>query len=403
MTHIDDLTRAPSRPGRRAVSLAALAVVMISVTACDAENAGNTASATPRPSATQTTIAAAAKVSPDGITYAVAPPLGAESSLPRSELAGRPTSLETVDPSATLKKPSDVFGKGESESRQFVRAVFLKSNTGNDYTEATSFQPVYVLKDGSLVGSGLGLGWVHDGDGNRSVPLSANTLRFTSWAAFPQPGQVVVANLRSGETKTVPVPSQTIERVRWSSTDSIVASGDEGAWSIEVESAAPKAVKLPEGYVGADEVIAVDSSKGASLTSWKLDGLQKEVTAVKAPVTSTRGQTSSTNLSAATAVSLSDDFPAVDGRPAKQGILAVPLADPSSPRLLVMGESPARQKGCCQVVGFLDTYTPMFTNVTEEGVWLLTWNIETGAFGRVFLLKTNPAVPPVLSHGINFG
>ncbi len=79
----------------------------------------------------------------------------------------------------------------------------------------------------------------------------------------------------------------------------------------------------------------------------------------------------------------------VDG--AYQGILAVPLADTTARRLLVMGDSPSRQNGCCQVAGFLDKNTPLHTNVTAAGVWLLAWHTETCEVGRAFLLKANPA------------
>lgn len=119
-----------------------------------------------------------------------------------------------------------------------------------------------------------------------------------------------------------------------------------------------------------------------------------------ATVDSTTGQSLSSNLTAATAVVLYDGLPS---NGSYQGILAVPLADPTAPRLLVMGESPARQKVCCRVVGFLNTDTPLYTNVTAEGVWLLAWNIKTGVVSRTFLLEANPAVPPVLTWGLNFG
>lgn len=106
-------------------------------------------------------------------------------------------------------------------------------------------------------------------------------------------------------------------------------------------------------------------------------------------------------VAAAAPVVLSDGLPA-DG--AYQGILAVPLANPTAPRLLVMGESPPHQEVCCQVAGCLDQNTPLYTNVTTEGVWLLAWHTDTGEVGRAFLRKANPAAaPPVLSWGLSFG
>ena len=89
------------------------------------------------------------------------------------------------------------------------------------------------------------------------------------------------------------------------------------------------------------------------------------------------------------------------GKEAYQGILSVPLYDATARKLLVMGESAMRQKGCCPVAGLLDKRTPLYTNVTAQGVWLLAWHTETGEVGRAFLLKANPAVPPVLSYGLS--
>ena len=109
-------------------------------------------------------------------------------------------------------------------------------------------------------------------------------------------------NLRSGKVDSIPVPSKSIEQVRWSGANAVVASGDAGAWSIDVEQPSPSAVPVPKGYAGANDVITVDPAKGASVTTWKLDGLQKTSVGVSAPVTGTSGETRSTNLVAATGV-----------------------------------------------------------------------------------------------------
>ncbi|MDN5764232.1 MAG: hypothetical protein L0H96_04880 [Humibacillus sp.] len=296
-----------------------------------------------------------------------------------------------------------MFGQGATKPNPVVAAVFLEAVDGVAYADATSFQPVFVLDDESLVNSGLELGWVSDSSGNRSVPLSPDTVTFAGWAAFPQPGKVVLMNLRSGKVHTVAVPSMSIEQVRWNGTNAVVASGDQGAWSIDVEALTPSTTPLPKGYAGANDVITVDPQKGTSVTTWKLDGLQKTSVGVSAPATGTSGSTRSTNLIAATGVYLEDGFDQVGGKPAYQGILSVPIYDATARKLLVMGESPMRQKGCCQVAGFFDKRTLMYTNITAEGVWLLAWHTETGQVGRTFLLKADPAVPPVLSYALSMG
>lgn len=113
------------------------------------------------------------------------------------------------------------------------------------------------------------------------------------------------------------MPTQTNEHVRWVSGTPIVASGEDRAWVVDVESAAPKAVKASDGRTGAEEDIDLDPAQGATLTSWKLEGLKKKTT----------GQTLSTSLTASTAVTL-DNF---GGLPAKQGVLTLSLADPGPP------------------------------------------------------------------------
>lgn len=397
MTQNDALT-IRARPHRNVSGLAIAAVLALTIGACDSgdrtDNAAASSPPTSAPATPQSTPVSVVRTASDGTQYAIAPPLGTESTLRRSGPAG----LESVDPTASQRKLAEVFGKSAAKTNPVVAAVFLQAVNGVDYADAASFRPVYVLDDGSLVNSGLDLGWVRDSGGNQSVPLSPDAVAADRWAAFAQPGQVVVMNLRNGQVKTVPVPSPSIERVRWSEANTVVASGDEGSWQIAADSTSPRAVKLPKGYTGADQTITVEPSTGTSLTSWQLDGLKKETTPVKATIASTTGQTLSSNLIAATAVVLSNGEP-VNG--AYQGILAVPLADPTARRLLVMADDPSRQNGCCQVAGFLDKRTPLYTNVTAEGVWLLAWHPETGEVGRTFLLKANPAVPPVLSYGLS--
>lgn len=54
------------------------------------------------------------------------------------------------------------------------------------------------------------------------------------------------------------------------------------------------------------------------------------------------------------------------------------------------------------VVGFMHKHLVVYSNHTADGVWLLVWNTTTGTYGRTLLLEGNPAVPPVISRGLNF-
>ncbi len=356
------------------------------------------APATPAPSITQTATPTAWRVAPDGTRYVIAPPLGTEASLPSAAYGlGHP--LEKIDPVATRRELADVVANDPSWRSDLPVAVFLEALDAPGYADAATFQPVFARIDGSLVTTGIRLGWVHDAGGNHAVPLSEGSLSYRR-VAFAQPGTVVVVELVTGSVKSYPVPSQTIERVRWAGS-AVIASGDNGAWQIDTSASAPTAEKLPAGYTGAKNVIEVNQSGSASVTTWELGGLKRTTAAVTAPVFQPYGQTFSSNLMAASAVFLSGGLNAGDGEPLDQGILSVPLSDPSTRRLLVMGESPARNKGCCQVVGFSQQGTPLYTTATAAGVWLLQWNPETGFVSRVLLLEDNPAIPPVLSIGVN--
>lgn len=191
--------------------------------------------ANPAPSISQTTVMW--KTALDGTQYVTAPPLGTESTLPLAGPADVPASL---DPSATRLALSDVINDDAKTPLPLVVAVFLEATDGVNYADASTFQPVLVLTDGRQVNSGLTLGWVRDSGGNRSFPLSVDSTAIARWVAFPQPGRVVVLDLRTGKTTAVPVPSTSIERVRFADLDTVVASGDEGAWLIELDSATPR-------------------------------------------------------------------------------------------------------------------------------------------------------------------
>lgn len=387
-----------ARTRRTAVAGIAAAAVVAVVAGTFAAGNRTTPPPNPAPSVSQTATSTAWRVAPDGTRYVVAPPLGTEASLPSAAfgVVGRP--LEKIDPTATRIKLADVVADPNWRADLPV-AAFIEAVDAPGYADATTFQPVFVRIDGTLVTTDVRLRWVQDAGGNRSVPLSAGSLSFRT-VAFAQPGKIIVIELTTGSVKSYPIPSQAIERVRWAGSR-VVASGDDGAWQIDTSAPSLTAEKLPTGYTGAKVVIGVDQTGGTSVTTWELEGLKKTTAGVTAPVFQPNGQTFSSNLLAASGVFLSDGLNASDGAPLNQGLLSVPLYDPSARRLLVMGESPARNKGCCQVVGFSQPGDLLYTNPTAEGVWLLQWTPETGLVSRVLLLEANPAVPPVLSFGLN--
>ena len=191
---------------------------------------------------TQTVNSADWGVAPDGTRYVIAPPLGTEASLPSAAYGlGRP--LETIDPTATRRELADVVANDPSWLADLPVAVFLEAVDAPGYADAARFQPVLARRDGSLVTTGIRLGWVQDAGGNQAVPLSDGSLSYRS-VAFAQPGKLVVIELVTGSVKSYPVPSQTIERVRWAGSR-VVASGDDGAWQIDASAPSPTAEMMP--------------------------------------------------------------------------------------------------------------------------------------------------------------
>ncbi|MDN5764234.1 MAG: hypothetical protein L0H96_04890 [Humibacillus sp.] len=309
----------------------------------------------PRPSVTQTVTNGAWKTAPDGTLYAIAPPLGTESTLPRAE----GVVPQVIDPSAGKRTFANYR---EVEKRDLEKgidpdapptAVYLEAVDAAAWADAGRFRPVFVRRSGVLVGSDVELTWVNDRAGNRALSLAPGAFSRSDRVAFPQPGGVVLVDLRDGSATTYPVPSELLTSVRWSDTDSLVVSGDDGGWSLDLTQSSPKAVAVAAGYDGGTNTISVDSAKGPIVTEWRLDGTWNRVDTVTAPVRSTYGPTITQRYVAASAVVLDGTLGAVSGAPASQGILTVPLHDLGARRLLVLGETPKRPTGCCTVAGLI--------------------------------------------------
>ncbi|MEO6998986.1 MAG: hypothetical protein ABI112_12960 [Terracoccus sp.] len=112
------------------------------------------------------------------------------------------------------------------------------------------------------------------------------------------------------------MPSELLTSVRWTAEGSLVVSGDDGGWSLDLVDPSPQAVAVPRGYIGATNTISVDSAKGPVVTEWRLDGTWSRVDPVTAPVRSTYGPTITQQYVAASAVVLDSTLGAVSGAPA---------------------------------------------------------------------------------------
>ncbi len=392
-----ELTRTRTR--RTVVGgVAAAAAVVAVVGAWVAGTGPAPAPANPAPTTTSSAAAAQWLLAPDGTRYVVGPAPGTEADQPHltATAAGQP---DRVDPGAARRPLSEVVTDPSWRGGDMPAALFLAAADGSPYADASAFTAVLARTDGSLVDLGLRLTWVRDASGERSVPLSAGSLN-GRWAAFPQPGAVVLVDLSSARTTRLSVPSQAVEQVRWTGTR-LVAAGADGAWQFDPASGDTTAERLPSGYTGAPDVVDVGPS-GATVVTWRLEGLERTSAVLQAPATAPVGQSFSTNLTVASAVRLSGGLEQTGEPPAATGVLSVPLYDPSLRRLLALPGSTSDDGPCCQVVGYSLQRHPLFTRVTPAGTWLLQWDPDSGRVSRVLLLADGPDVPPVLSPGFSF-
>lgn len=394
------------RSRRQAVAgVAAAAVIAVGFGTYQIGTRNTPPPANPRPSITQTVTNGAWKTASDGTPYAIAPPLGTESTLPRAE-GVVPQVIDTGADQRTfanyreVEKPDPQRGIDPDAP---PTAVYLEAVDAAAWADASLFRPVFVRRSGVLVGSDVELTRVRDRDGAKSLPLAPGVFSTSGRVAFPQPGGVVVVNLSDGSAQSYPVPSKLLTTVRWSAAESLVVSGDEGGWSLDLTQPTPRAVSVPAGYVGAPNTVSVDSAKGPVVTEWRLGGTWSRVDPITAPVRSTYGPTLTEQYSAASAVVLDGTLGADAGVDPSVGILTVPLRDLGGRRLLVLGENPKRPTDCCALVGLMGGDGLIYSSATEQGLRLLSWKPELGQTWQLSLLKSNPRVPPTVALDSRYG
>lgn len=347
--------RRRSRTRRRTALAAAAAVVVGLVVGTQLVDHGATPPpAGPAPSVTTSATQTLWRVAPDGTQYAVAPASGTESSLPR---VGFPN-LDTVDPRSTRRDLLDLVTSDPTWRRDTPVAAFLEAVDAPTAAKATLFQPVFARTDGTLVTTSVRLHLLRDPSGALSAPISVGSLSFPH-AAFPQPGNVVMVDLTTAEVTTYPVPSTTIQQVRWvgGGSEKVVASGPDGAWLIDTSVPAPAPERLPDGYTGAADT-AIPLAGGLGVTSWELEGLKRTTVKVAAPVDGTAGEMFSTNLTAATGVALDDTIEPVEGARATTGILSVSTYDRARADFSCWGRAPPGRRAAVRSSGSRSRTSP---------------------------------------------
>jgi hypothetical protein len=388
---------------RAAAGVAAAAAVVVGGYALLGQHSDQPRHVTPVPAQTSTV----PTISPtrwltasDGTPYVVAPPLGSEESLPWLDL-GLPETIE--------KAPRLTFSEVTPELRSRPNGVYLQVAEGPD---GPIYRPMVVLGDRSVVAlDQLTLTAVSDADGNSHPPLGARAASFGR-LFFPQPGEVVVATLETGEITRIPVPDQHLEVVAAPGPRPLLARSADHSWQIDVEKGT--AVKVAQESVLDGPYALVGRPEGATL-DW-VDGGVRSRTAVAWPELEPWGDT----------VGLPSYVPGVDqvigwvasgaflgdvadlgleAHGAYQAVVAVrttdlPVQHAPEMRALVFGEDPPRTKGCCRVVGFyggVGRERVLYLSDSPNGTYLLAWDIQSGSVSRVTKLPANGAVPGLLA------
>ena len=385
------------RARRRRLAVGTVGAVAAAVLAVTAVQLGG--SPTPKPSpANSTTTTGAPKVLSDGTAYDEMPLEGKESRLAHFD-AGLPSIIDLKAPQTKLSNVTVPLAS--------VVAVYLRA-------EGSGYRPVLVQGGGKqFVADRLLLVATHDVGGNEGRPLGPRAIGGGGkFVAFAQPGKVVLLNIAEGSTRSIPVPSQTLEHVGWTMDDSkLVARSEDHAWTIDPWQPDAKATPTDGLYEGKYRFLQPGSVSWPATTSESMpSGLLLVVDAntprsgdragsiVKAPVFDVWGETlGNTQRAAAGAFFDQGVTSKVISRgngPIYQGLVTVDTST-NRAKVLLAPESAdgqtGRFKGCCTVLGWADEQTILFRSDGSDGSWILTWNVATGTVLEASRINVDPA------------
>ena len=80
----------------------------------------------------------------------------------------------------------------------------------------------------------------------------------------------------------------------------------------------------------------------------------------------------------------------------RSGVLVLDLAPGSRAILALLPGDRRRTDGCCQVLGWADPSTVLFLVPSDDGPWLVAWDVESGQFSRASRLQAPALEGPVL-------
>ncbi len=323
----------------------------------------------------------------DGAPYWMGPLAGSE-----PWLDGLPTVL-----SPELGIPDGRIQNLDSRPIRQVAVVLMRE------VEPGRYHPFLRSMGGRWAESTIDLVPTKDALGNNVAPLSTTAVAPSgSTVAFAQPGKLVVLDTTNGHAEDIPVPSATISHVAWTTTgDRVMVTGPDAAYRVIVGDLTPGLQRVVPIAQPADPDVltpplALDSdSTGQTLMSYDANGRGRLVQRPALPVYRWVGSTfSSGGLSARSLIPRQLPKLTENGQ-----ALAVVEANPQAPRKLMLLPDSIKEvrlpgRG---VLGWYDDHTVLFESRTNDGGWILAWNVLNGQLLRVTELHVDSyALGPTL-------
>ncbi len=337
-------------------------------------------SATPTPGAGRLT-----GVQVAGAAVYFAPPPDEEEGLPPY-----PDAAETALP-GKLGPGTDFVLLSSAGSTASVRAVFL-IRVGDDRYQPALFMPRQA--PAPLLVPMAALHAVSDPAGNRTLPVGPRTIDSERHRlVFPQPGAVVVLEVRSARTFRFPVPDEHLTTAGWASDGrTIVATGSSGSWLVDSRTGEATATVIPVNAGWAD-VGATEA--GPVVRGYSGRGQIVDVRSVDGPRVDVSGEAISTTEGWACRLTFFGSVEAMQNR--VQGLFAVQRGLRPQPRILAATRAAGVQLGAYRPLAWGPRETVLFESRSNAATGrpvlrLLAWDVLEARLYRVASLDT-PAYP----------
>jgi hypothetical protein len=371
---------------RRVVLGAAAAAAAGAVVTVAVRDGGADGSVPAEPAPTDPATLPTARVG--GVTVDLAPDPDAEPLLPRyvdaEALAlGRRIGFDDAGPLPKLGPDTGLTSNDAS-----VRAVLLAWSPG-----AETMVPVLHTPRGGdgreyLVCSGVHLVRADPTQTGQGMVLDSRSIRDDRRAVvFPQPGEVVVLDARTGTAERIPVPDQGLFRAGWAKDGTtVVATGAKGSWLVDT---ALRTVTRATGPVGPGWVDLVTTDDGVtSLRTFAGSGHLTGSRPLRGPLIDVSDQTvGNTEGWASAHTYLGQTYAGAIAR--SQGLLAVQGDIRPTPRILAATRTPSVPKGAYRplVWGPRDVVvleSRSFPGLSQSpSLRLLAWDVIGGGLSLV--------------------